>query len=109
MSIWIDEARCVGCGRCAEVCPGNLIGMGPAEASPRPVAQMRRPRDCWGCTACMKECPAGAISYFLGADMGGRGTRLQVKSSATQNVWEFDHPDGTVQTITVSKSQANKY
>ncbi|MGN0577695.1 MAG: 4Fe-4S binding protein, partial [Ruminiclostridium sp.] len=25
MSIAIDKAKCVGCGRCHEVCPGTLI------------------------------------------------------------------------------------
>lgn len=25
MSIKINSNRCVGCGRCIEVCPGNLI------------------------------------------------------------------------------------
>lgn len=27
MSIAINQSRCVGCGRCSQVCPGTLIGM----------------------------------------------------------------------------------
>ena len=28
MSIAINQSKCVGCGRCSQVCPGTLIGMG---------------------------------------------------------------------------------
>lgn len=40
---------------------------------------IRNIRDCWGCTACLKECHTGAILYFLGADMGGMGSMLSVR------------------------------
>lgn len=43
---------------------------------------IRNIRDCWGCTACLKECHTGAILYFLGADMGGMGSMLSVKEKA---------------------------
>ena len=71
MSITIDRALCIGCGRCAEACPGNLIALDDSQR-----AAIRIPEDCWGCTACMKECPAGAIRYFLGADIGGAGSPM---------------------------------
>ena len=28
MSIRIESAKCVGCGRCTDVCPGNLLFLG---------------------------------------------------------------------------------
>lgn len=127
MSVSIDGKLCVGCGRCAEVCPGNLIVLAtagqaaesgapkagaskPVGHSPvRKVARLRHPRDCWGCTACMKECPVGAICYFLGADMGGRGTTLSVRSTASTNEWSFLHPDGSEQRIVVDRTKSNQY
>lgn len=94
----------MGCGRCADACPGGLIRV--AEGG---TATMLRPRDCWGCTACVKECPANAIVYFLGADMGGRGTSLSVRRSGTTNVWTFTRPDGSTTSITTDATKANKY
>lgn len=67
MSIRMNEARCIGCGRCAEVCPGTLIELQNKKAV------MCYPKDCWGCVSCVKECPVGAIDFFLGADIGGCG------------------------------------
>lgn len=104
MSISIDQATCIACGACRKVCPGNLIGEGAGGK-----ARMRHPERCWGCTACLKECPSGAITYFLGADVGGRGTTLSVETSRAQNVWTFHKPDGTTSRITIDKQQANKY
>lgn len=70
---------------------------------------MRRPRDCWGCAACVKACPTQAISYFLGADMGGRGTRLTVRNDRSHTVWTFVRPDGTHAQIVVNRGEANRY
>ena len=104
MSISIDSAACIGCAACVRACPGNLLKLG---ADGR--AYSRRPRDCWGCTACLKECPSGAISYFLGADMGGRGTRLAARREGASTTWVFTRPDGAEQRIVVDGSQANRY
>lgn len=54
--------------------PGNLLKKGEDGK-----VHIRNIRDCWGCTACLKECHMGAILYFLGADMGGMGSMLSVK------------------------------
>lgn len=104
MSIAIDKTACTGCGACVRVCPGNLIKRGEDGR-----AFMRRPRDCWGCTACLKACPADAVQYFLGADMGGRGTRLSARSTPERTVWTFTHIDGGQERIVVDKREANKY
>ena len=55
MSIRVHEDRCIGCGRCTEACPGNLLLMQGTDAGRK--AKIREVRDCWGCTACMKVCP----------------------------------------------------
>ena len=68
MSIRIDQKKCVGCRKCSEVYPGTLIVMEDKKAV------MKYPKNCWGCVSCVKECKAGAIDFFLGADIGGNGS-----------------------------------
>lgn len=104
MSIRIDQSACVGCGRCAEVCPGNLIRLNAAAR-----AEIRIPEDCWGCTSCLKECPTGAVRFFLGADIGGRGSTLRVKCRNGISHWEIVRPDGTIWRIDVNQKEANRY
>ncbi|WP_303298190.1 4Fe-4S dicluster domain-containing protein [Mitsuokella multacida] len=76
MSIRVHEDCCIGCGRCTEACPGNLLLMQGTDAGRK--AKIREVRDCWGCTACMKVCPVSAIGYFLGADLGGSGSTMTI-------------------------------
>ncbi len=123
MSIKIDESRCVGCSACVEVCPGNLIKLrilktGAAEqGTPEPgaastarrVAHIKHERDCWGCTSCVKACPRGAVSFYLGADIGGRGARLTVETKGRVRIWRVTKGDGSIQEITVDGSAANNY
>lgn len=58
MSIVIDKSKCIGCKRCRNVCPGSLI-----KTDENGKAYIKYPKDCWGCTSCIKECPAYAISF----------------------------------------------
>lgn len=104
MSIQIQKERCIGCGRCEEVCPGNLIRLDESR-----TAHMRIPEDCWGCASCMKACPAGAIFLFLGADIGGRGSVMQAKQAKEEMIWTVTKADGSVITIPVRRSDANAY
>ena len=46
----------------------------------RQKAVMKYPKNCWGCVSCVKECKAGAIDFFLGADIGGNGSIMNVKA-----------------------------
>ena len=50
----VDAARCIACGRCAEVCRFDAVLPGEAYAVD--------PLACEGCAACFYECPANAIS-----------------------------------------------
>ncbi|MBR2189008.1 MAG: 4Fe-4S dicluster domain-containing protein [Eubacterium sp.] len=103
MSIEIDKAQCVRCGRCRDACPGNLLVLEADGAAIRDV------RDCWGCTACMKACPASAIVYFLGEDIGGRGGRMTVAESDTGQEWRIRLADGRIFLISTKRTQANRY
>lgn len=104
MSIQIDREKCVGCGLCMEVCPGNLL-----KKDAQGKAYIKCPKDCWGCTSCIKECPRNAIQFYLGADMGGQGSKLTIKEENGVNHWKVEAVDGSVQTIDVNKKDANKY
>lgn len=104
MSIHVDRAKCVGCGACIEACPGNLIKRAPDGKS-----YLRRPEDCWGCASCLKECRFGAVSYYLGADVGGRGALMQIEKDGDLSHWVIKRRGEEPLTITVDRKNANKY
>ena len=53
----INEEKCIGCTRCANIWTRDVFG--PAE--PKKVPAIRYPDECWHCRACIMECPVGAI------------------------------------------------
>jgi uncharacterized protein (DUF362 family)/NAD-dependent dihydropyrimidine dehydrogenase PreA subunit len=57
----VRQKDCVGCGRCAAVCPADAIGM--IEKTPTPVPRIDRTL-CIHCFICQETCPEGAI--FVG-------------------------------------------
>lgn len=99
MSIKISSEKCVGCRACVEACPGNLI-----KIKDDGKAHIDRVRDCWGCTSCLKECHVQAISFFLGADIGGQGGTLSYEEKGDLALWKFKD-----QVITINKKESNKY
>ena len=103
MSIKINKELCSGCGQCRQVCPGNLLYKDDSGKT-----FIRYPEDCWGCTSCVKECGFKAIRYFLGADIGGRGSFLYTKKEGNLLHWIINSPDGE-KVITVDKNKANSY
>ncbi|MDR1067582.1 MAG: 4Fe-4S binding protein [Clostridiales bacterium] len=103
MSVLIDDSECVGCGACADICPGDLIVMRNGKAA------IDRPQCCWGCAACVKECAFSAIKFYLGKDMGGAGGFLTVKREGKTLIWIITKPDGAIVTIAVNSDEANKY
>lgn len=105
MSIKIDESRCIGCGRCADQCPGNLFRL-----DSRGISHIRDVRDCWGCTTCLKICPLNAISMYLGADIGGDGTSMIIKPIGNVLHWIVIGPDGKeIRRIDTDRTLSNRY
>ena len=104
MSIAFDLSLCKSCGACAQVCPGSLIKL-REDRTP----YIKYPRDCWGCSSCIKECPFGAIALYLGADMGGMGSKMTVESKGDELLWNITKRDGTREQITINKKESNKY
>jgi NAD-dependent dihydropyrimidine dehydrogenase PreA subunit len=55
-----DVEKCIGCGRCAEVCPHGVFEINNKKAR-------ADDRDsCMECGACAMNCPAGALSVNAG-------------------------------------------
>lgn len=105
MSIIINQNQCVGCGKCREVCPGSLLFR--EEGSNK--TYMKYSDECWGCTSCLKECNYKAISYYLGADIGGNGTTFSVTDENKELQWNIVDKTGKTRTIIIDKSKANSY
>lgn len=104
MSIQINKLKCVGCGNCVEACPSNLI-----KKDTDGKAFIKHVKDCWGCTSCLKECRFEAINFFLGADVGGKGSTLSFRQNGSINTWTVTSPDGTVKMLEVNRQESNKY
>ena len=104
MSIAIDKSKCIGCGKCHNVCPGTLIKIGEDKK-----AFIKYPKDCWGCTSCLKECRQGAVLFFLGADIGGMGSTLAYERFGDIVNWIVTMPTGEQRKIQVDASKANAY
>lgn len=54
----IDQEKCNGCIKCAQICCMDVFG--PAE--PKKVPEIRYAEECWHCNACVLDCPSGAIT-----------------------------------------------
>jgi ferredoxin len=58
-----DEAKCVGCGTCAEVCPFGALAVIDDVVSVDV-------EHCMGCGVCVSRCPQGALSLVRDPDKG---------------------------------------
>jgi len=56
----LDQAACIGCGRCPEVCPHQVFAMKEKKASVQDLDA------CMECGACALNCPVKAISVDSG-------------------------------------------
>ena len=67
------------------------------------------PKNCWGCVSCVKECKAGAIEFYLGADIGGMGGTMNVTQKGDLINWNITRSDGSELVISVDRRNSNKY
>lgn len=104
MSIAIDKSKCIGCGKCRTVCPGSLI-----KQDENGKAFIKYPKDCWGCTSCVKECPVHAVRFYLGADIGGMGSLVHTESMGDILRWVIEKSDGEISKIDINRKESNKY
>jgi adenylylsulfate reductase subunit B len=72
-------------------------------------AFIKYPKDCWGCCSCIKECQAKAIDFYLGVDIGGRGSQMQVDMKADKVTWKITETDGTAHVIEINPKASNQY
>ncbi len=104
MGVIFDIYKCIGCGRCAAVCPGNLI---KADSSGK--AYLKKADSCWSCVSCVKECPVGAISLVLGPEMDGRGAKLCVNKEDNGYKWTVIRNEDELASFVTRSDEANKY
>lgn len=57
----VDERLCIGCGKCAQVCPVNMITMSGGESGASRAKPVIDTTLCLGCGVCSVKCPRGAI------------------------------------------------
>jgi NAD-dependent dihydropyrimidine dehydrogenase PreA subunit len=51
----VDESKCIGCGRCVDVCLNNVLELING------VSHVEHPEKCEGCGLCEAVCPQEAI------------------------------------------------
>lgn len=73
MMVYVDDDRCVGCGKCLDACPAGALGLIDGVA----VVDQGK---CRQCGACMEVCPVGAILSVTESD--AREPSLPVRSDA---------------------------
>lgn len=104
MAIFADETKCIGCGRCIVVCPGNII-----RRNKDGKAYLANPQECWSCVSCMKECPVGAISLTIPPQLGGRGGHMFLQKEGSATKWTIEKSDGDKEIIITDTKEANRY
>ena len=56
----LSAEKCIGCGRCTEVCPHRVFNMSDK------IVQINDKDRCMECGACAKNCPVNAIAVDSG-------------------------------------------
>ena len=95
--------------KCKAVASVQVYARKPDISGLRAKAFIKYPKDCWGCASCIKECHFGAIALYLGADIGGMGSLMTVKSTPDTLTWDIKKRDGSKEEILINKKESNKY
>ena len=70
-AIELDQAKCIGCGRCYKVCPRDVLDLVERELDDdnddeddnMMVMSLANPSDCIGCGSCGRVCPKDCYTY----------------------------------------------
>ena len=104
MSIVIDKSKCIGCKRCRNVCP---------EVLSRPTKRQSVHQISQGLLGLhllhKKNVHAYAISFFLGSDIGGMGSKVHTEKNGDILSWLIEKPHGEVIKIDINQKESNKY
>ena len=72
----LDQAKCIGCGRCYKVCPRQVLDLVERELDDDDedndddnmmVMSLADAADCIGCGSCGRVCPKGCYTYAAAA------------------------------------------
>ena len=106
----VDIDRCIGCGRCEEVCAYKAI-RNVLKKDGRIVAEVVH-NSCASCSACVSACPSGAISQGYMSDKEILSRLYEKKTSfegikALMSYWSSPSPafdyDGVVEVMSARK------
>lgn len=59
INITIDEKACVGCTFCVDYCRTGVFSFNDEKC----IAEVAKPKECFGCLSCSEICPATAIDH----------------------------------------------
>ena len=80
----------------------------PSVTRRRHGTRKTRDRRCGNCIT-PRSIKAEAIDFFLGADIGGRGSTLTTREDGDYRLWTVTAPDGNKTVVRINKKDANKY
>ena len=72
-TVRLDDAACIGCGMCEEVCPHGVFAQDGGKA------ELVRPEACMECGACQLNCPADAIRVESGVGCAAAMTLAAIR------------------------------
>ena len=55
-SVEVDEAKCIGCGECIEICPSDVFEIQDE------ISVVVNEEECVGCESCLEVCEQEAIT-----------------------------------------------
>jgi adenylylsulfate reductase, subunit B len=100
MGLKIAAEKCTGCGKCVDICPGDLLSLGPNGKS-----FLREQGECWDCMACVKSCPAQALETRLPFSLADYGASLKPQITPNEIRWICSYPDGRVEEFVVPRTK----